>query len=113
MAVFMGAFPILAGKEAEPRKFAEETRGRRDEFEASQKRLGITKEQWVLQESPEGSMVILHFESDDVERAFASFAQSDDSFDVWFNDRVMEICGVDLNQPPPGPLPEMILDWSS
>jgi hypothetical protein len=67
---------------------------------------------WVLQESPDGSMVIVHFESDDVERAFASFAQSDDGFDVWFKGRVKEVTGVDLNEPPPG-LPEVILDWSS
>jgi hypothetical protein len=112
MAVFMGAFPVLEGKEDEPRKFAEETLARRDEFAASQQRLGITKEMWVLQESPEGSMVILHFESDDVERAFSEFAQSDDNFDVWFKGRVKEVTGVDLNEPPPG-LPEMILDWSS
>jgi hypothetical protein len=112
MAVFMGAFPVLAGKDGEPRKFAEETLGRRDEFDASQQRCGITKESWVLQETPEGSMVIVHFESDDVEGAFASLAQSDDSFDVWFKGRVKEITGVDLNESG-GPLPQFILDWSS
>jgi hypothetical protein len=112
MAVFMGAFPVLAGKEEEPRKFAEETLARRDELDTSQKRLGITTEQWVLQQSPEGSMVIVHFEADDVERAFAEFSQSQDSFDVWFKGRVKEITGVDLNEPPPG-LPEVIFDWSS
>jgi hypothetical protein len=113
MAVFMGAFPVLPGKEEELRKFAEETRSRRGEFDASQQRLGITEELWVLQQSPEGSMVIIHFESDDVEGALATFAQSDDSFDVWFKDRVKEISGVDLNEPPLGPLPEVIFDWSS
>jgi hypothetical protein len=112
MAVFMGAFPVLPGKEEEPRKFADETLARRDELDTSQQRLGITKEQWVLQETPEGSMVIVHFESDDVERAFATFAQSDDSFDVWFKGRVKEITGVDLNESG-GPLPQVIFDWSS
>jgi hypothetical protein len=112
MAVFMGAFPVLPGNEEEARKFAEETHSRTDEFAASQQRLGITKEQWVLQQSPEGSMVIVHFESDDVEGAFASMAQSDDSFDVWFKNRAKEITGVDLNEPPPE-LPEMIFDWST
>jgi hypothetical protein len=111
MAVFMGAFPVLSGKEEEPRKFAEETRGRSDEFEASQERLGISKEIWVLQQTPEGSMVIVHFESDDVERAFANFAQSDEAFDVWFKGRVKEMTGVDLNAQG-GPLPEVIYDWS-
>ena len=66
----------------------------------------------MLQESPEGSLVIVHFESDDVEGAFTSLAQSDDSFDVWFKGRVKEITGVDLNESG-GPLPQFILDWSS
>ena len=69
MAVFMGAFPVLPGKEQEARKFGEETSSRLSEFEASQQRLGVTTETWMLQQSPEGSMVIVHFESDDVERA--------------------------------------------
>ena len=112
MAVFMGAFPVLPGKEQEARKFGEETSSRLSEFEASQERLGVTRETWMLQQSPEGSMVIVHFESDDVEGVFSSFAQSDDSFDVWFKGRVKEITGVDLNEPG-GPLPEVIFDWPS
>jgi hypothetical protein len=51
-------------------------------------------------------------ESDDVERVFSSFAQSDNNFDVWFKGRVKEITGVDLNEPG-GPLPEVIFDWPS
>jgi hypothetical protein len=39
MAVFLGAFPVLPGKEDEPRKFAQETLDRGEEFEASQRRL--------------------------------------------------------------------------
>jgi hypothetical protein len=49
MAVFMGAFPVLPGKEDEPRKFAEETLGRREELEASQRRHNVTREEWSLQ----------------------------------------------------------------
>ena len=40
MAVFMGAFPVLPGKEDEVRKFAQETLDRSDEFEASERRSG-------------------------------------------------------------------------
>jgi hypothetical protein len=112
MAVFMGAFPVLEGKEDEARKFAQETLDRRDEFGESQRRYGITKEEWSLQQTPMGSMVVVRFESDNVEAAFAGLGQSDDSFDVWFKQRVKEISGVDLGAPMPGPLPEIIFDWS-
>jgi hypothetical protein len=62
MAVFLGAFPVLPGKEDEPGRFARETLDRREEFEASQRRLGVTTEEWALQQTPMGSMVIVRFE---------------------------------------------------
>ena len=71
MAVFMGAFPVLPGKEDEARKFAQETLDRIDEFEASERRFGVTKEEWSLQQTPMGSMVVVRFEADDVAGAFA------------------------------------------
>ena len=113
MAVFLGAFPVLEGKDGEARKLAQETRERRDEFEASQQRHGVTKEEWSLQQTPMGSMVVVRFESGDVEGAFAGLAESNDPFDVWFRQRVREVSGVDLSAPMPGPLPEIIFDWSS
>ena len=111
MAVFLGAFPVLPGKEDEARKFAEETLGRREELESSQRRLNVTKEEWSLQQSPMGSMVVVRFESSDVEGAFAGMAQSNDAFDVWFRQRVLEISGVDLGAPAESPLPELIFSW--
>ena len=111
MAVFMGAFPVLPGKEDEPRKFAGETLARRDEFEGSQARLNISTEEWSLQQSPMGSMVIVRFETPDVEAAFAAFGQSNEPFDAWFKGRVLEICGVDLSAPSDDPLPELIFAW--
>ena len=111
MATFIGAFPVLPGKEDQARKFAQETMGRSEEFSASQKRGGVTKEEWSLQQSPMGSLVLVHFEAADVERAFATLAQSSEAFDVWFRGRVQEVSGVDLGAEPDGPPPEIILDW--
>jgi hypothetical protein len=111
MAVFMGAFPVLEGKEDAVRKFAEEVRGRMEDFNAAQKRGGTTKEEWALQETPMGSLVLVRFEAADPEAAFATLAQSTDDFDVWFKKRVQEISGVDLGAAPEGPPPEIILDW--
>jgi hypothetical protein len=111
MAAFLGAFPVLPGKENEPRKFAQETLDRGDEFNASQGRYGVMNEEWALQQTPSGSMVIVRFEAPDIEAVFAGFAQSNDDFDTWFKGRVLEITGVDLSAQPEGPLPEIILSW--
>jgi hypothetical protein len=111
MPVFMGAFPVLPGKEDEPRKFARETLDRSEEFDASQRRLAVTNEEWAQQQTPMGSMVLVRFESPDIEAVFAGLAQSNDAFDEWFKGRVLEITGVDLSAPSDDPLPEIILTW--
>lgn len=60
-----------------------------------------------------GSLILVRFESADVEAAFVNLAQSDDAFAQWFRQRVLEITGVDLAAPSDDPLPEIILDWSA
>ena len=111
MAVFMGAFPVVGGKEDEARKFAKKTLDREQEFRASQQRTGITREEWSFQQTPMGSFMIVRFESPDSAAAFTNFGQSDDTFDVWSRGRIREITGIDLATPPEGPLPEIVLDW--
>jgi hypothetical protein len=112
MATFLGAFPVVPGKTDDARKFAEEVNARRDEFGESQRRSGNTEEQWSLQETPDGAMVVVHFESSDVEQTFARLAESTDDFDVWFRRRVQEVTGVDLASPLGAP-PEIVVDWSA
>ena len=111
MATFIGAFPVLPGKDDDARKFAQETMGRGEEFSASQKRGGVTKEEWAFQQSPMGSLMLVHFEANDIEKAFGVLAESSDGFDVWFRGRVQELTGVDLAAEPEGPPPEIVLDW--
>jgi len=41
-------------------------------------------------------------------KSLQQFAQSRDDFDLWFKQRMFEITGVDLNNPPPGPLSEQL-----
>lgn len=114
MAVFNGAFPVLPGKADDPRAFAEEVLGkRRADYDESQKRAGITRETWSVQELPDGNAVVLvWFECDDVEAAFADAVADSTEFGVWFRDRVKDITGVDLaEQAESGP--ELVLEWSA
>ena len=56
MAVFSAAVPILPGKVEAARAFGEETMGaRRADFEECQKRRGVTRETWSVQQTPDGN----------------------------------------------------------
>jgi hypothetical protein len=106
------AFPVLPGQTAGTRAFFQEIETRRrEEFAASEQRLGITKESWHLQQTPRGDLLLGYIESEDFAQALARFSQSRDSFDQWFKERLSELTGVDLNNPPPGPLSEQLADY--
>jgi hypothetical protein len=113
MPIFNGAFPILPGKVHAARAFAKETMGgRRSGYEESQKRGGITRETWSIQETPDGNaLVLVWFECPDPEKSFTELAHDSSDFAVWFRGQVMEISGVDLTQAPESG-PEVILDWT-
>jgi hypothetical protein len=114
MAVFNGAFPVLPGMMEAARAFAKETTGaQRSGYEASQRRGGITRETWSIQETPDGNaLVLVWFESPDLEKSFEELAQDSSAFAVWFRARVKEITGVDLAEPAEGG-PELVLDWTA
>jgi len=113
MAVFNGMFPILAGKEDAARAFASETVGnRKADFAAVQARSNVTRETWAMQETPMGSFMLVWFEGD-VEKAFSDLASDNSDFATWFRTQVKEITGVDLAEPPPGPLPDVLVDWNA
>jgi len=77
MKTFCGAFPLLPGKTETGREFAKACMGpRRTEFAEALKRHGVTKESWFLQKTPQGDMMIVYFEAEDVEKAFETIATS-------------------------------------
>ena len=112
MASFAIALPILPRKLEQWKHFCQEMSGPlRSEYEASRKRLGMTREVAFLQPTPQGDMAVIYAEAQDVQRVFEGFGMSQEPFDVWFREQVKEIHGVDLSQPLPGPLPEAFVDW--
>jgi hypothetical protein len=112
MAVFNGAFPVLPGKIDAGRAFAAETMGaQRAGYDESQKRNGITRETWSLQETPDGNaFVLVWFECPDVDAVFADIAQDQSEFATWFKGKVQEITGVDMSEQG-DTSPEVLLDW--
>jgi hypothetical protein len=107
------AMPVQPGKADRLRAMRDELVGaRRQQWEESERRLGIPREGWYLQPSPMGDLFLLWAESDDITAAFTSFIQSREPFDVWFKEQMRDITDIDLNEPPPG-VPEVLMDWSA
>jgi hypothetical protein len=110
MAMFAMTVPILPGKTEQWQKFAAQLKGpRHADFSASRKRLGV-RERTFLQHTPMGDFVIVTLEGDDPQGAFAKFAAGNDEFTKWFIAEVSAVHGMDLSQPPPGPMPELVVD---
>ncbi len=110
MSLVTIAIPILPDKRDQWERFVEELRGPRyDEFVASRQRLGV-HERTFLQRTPQGDVVIVTLEGEDPVGAFQRFGASNDAFTDWFVQQVKEAHGIDLRQPPQGPMPQLVVD---
>ena len=100
--------PILPGKLDEWKAMIEEIKGpRREELGRSMKGMGIVREVVSLMQTPQGDFVCLFDEAEDLAKAFRTLATSDDPFDVWFREQVVNIHGLTpemLAGPPPSTL---------
>jgi hypothetical protein len=90
-------FPILAGKVEAWRRFCQELSGsRRQPYEASRKRLGITRERLAMVDTAFGATAVTTLEAPDVAQALGQIIASERSFDVWYRDRLQELHGINL-----------------
>lgn len=95
------AVPILPGQKERWREMVAQLKRRSEEHEASQHSKGVRTEKVWLEETPDGSMVILYMEGDDLEAYVAKVFASDSDFDQWFAGELRAIHGIDPSQPPP------------
>jgi hypothetical protein len=95
------ALPVLPGKTDEARAFFRQLDGsRRAEFDASERRIGITRELWYVAKLPSGDQLIAYMESNNFGSALQAFVGSRDPFDMWFKAQMQNVTGVDMNNPP-------------
>jgi hypothetical protein len=100
--------PIAAGKTEQARRFHRELdSSRKAEYDASERRIGISKEVWYVAQIPGGDALVAYMESGDFSKALSRFVESRDEFDLWFKARLLEVTGLDLNDPPDITLPEL------
>ena len=72
---------------------------------------GLEHESWHIQETPEGTLLILVFQCEDPPAMLEAFGKSDAPLPVMQKQFLKETLGIDLSQPPPGAPPRMIFDW--
>jgi hypothetical protein len=113
-------FPILDGKVEAWRRFCQELCGfRREPYEASRQRLGITRERLALVETAFGATAVTTLEAPDVAQALGQIIISVLPFDVWYREKLQELHGVNLagyeQFAKPTPLPpnqELLFEWT-
>ena len=113
-------FPIVAGKVEAWRRFCQELAGSRQQtYEASRRRLGITRERLVLVENAFGATAVTTLEAPDVDRALGQIIASILPFDRWYREQVLELHGINLagyeqflQQTPLPQNQELIFEWA-
>jgi len=110
MTEIVFAIPVVRGKEDVRRQVRAELAGaRRDQYEAALRDAGITRVAVWHQQTPDGgTLAIVYVEASDPD-AYQRFTSSDADISRWFVERMQEVHGRDVSQPP---LPvELILDF--
>ena len=109
------AFPVLPGKTEKdirliPEAFKADPKG----YWESRRAMGCTLERAYWQHTPMGDFVVAYLEAsaDSVAEAFSRAAMDQTPMGKFFREKVLEVHGVDLTQPPPGPPPEIVGEWS-
>ena len=105
------AFPVLAGKTEDFRRWMREINGPRSGEQASFfRRVGLTRAYGYLQHTPSGDYAIQYSEGEDPAAAYKLFAELTHAFDMWTRAQAAAVYGIDSSRPPAA-LPELAFDY--
>ena len=103
--------PILEGQLDAWKSWCEELQGsQKDAVADHNRRFGLTRHAAWLAETPAGPMAIALHEGPGVDDYMHKLAESQNEFDLKFKEILLNVHGMDFNQPPPGPMPELYFD---
>src|SRR5262249_38910152 len=107
--------PIASDRYDEWKAFHDEFTERREEFEASRRRLGARREMHWLTAWPavrDMRFNVAYYETEDVLRFVEGLATSEEPFDVWFRQRVRDLHGADWSKIAAQGLPStVVFEW--
>lgn len=97
MAAVTFAASILPGREEEWRRFVQEVAEERlSEYEGFRRRLGISNESvWLARTRNGCETAVVYAEAEHPERIAPMLAASEEPFDLWFKERLLECHGRD------------------
>lgn len=111
MASLAFVAPVLPGGRQSLMSLAQDMRrAKKPELEDFYRRMKVTREQWFIQPTPQGEMVIVYLEGEDLERTFQTLAASEEPLDVWLKEQSKMVHGIDFNEPRSAPLPQLVYD---
>ena len=114
MATIAFAAPILPGKTEAWQKMMEEINGpSRGKYEDQKRRQGMKRELMYLQQTPMGDMAVYVIEADDLAAVMGLVGASTNPYDRWTRDQILDVHGMDMAQPPSGPMSELKLEYSA
>jgi hypothetical protein len=94
--------PVKPGRRDELVGFMREVDGpRHAELDATERRIGITREVFFLADGGDHDRLVMYLEGESIGDSLGSFIASREPFDEWFKERFAACTGVDLNDPPP------------
>ena len=106
--------PILDGKVDAWKQWIADLQGSRsNDLTDMNKRYGLTVHSAWLAQTPSGAVVVAIHEGPGSGEFMPKLAPSLNEFDIMFKQKLLEVHGMDVNQPPPGPMPELYLDSGS
>ena len=82
---------------------------RKGEYGESERNIGITKELWFLQQTPNGDLFVAYLESPDAARALGMFSQSREPFDSLVQGATRRHHGDGYEYSAPGPAQRVAL----
>ena len=112
MTLFVFALPIPEGKAHTWREAAREFSGpRQQDFQGHLGRIGLRRQEWWV--TPQGDRLIVVSEGDEPDQMMSKFAASSHPFDDEWKKFIKDTLGIDIDEPPPGPMTEQLGSWEA
>ena len=106
--------PIRAGKGEAWRRFTQTlAEAGHDDHAASRRRAGIDSEALWLVETAYGQLGVVSLTAPDPQATVRTLARSGEPFDCWFQQQLLDLCGLSLAQPALAFPADMLFDWQS
>ncbi len=86
---------------------------KKEEFTEFNSRMNLTSHKVWLAQTPNGPMAVVQHKGPGETEFMQKLAASDHPFDQWFKNSISEFHGIDFSKPPPGPSPELLMDWKA